>query len=34
VEEKGWKKGLKNDEREERIPQGRVLRLWVCIRVL
>ena len=23
-----------NDEREERIPKGRVLRLWVCMRML
>ena len=34
MEEKGWKKGIENDERGERIPQGRVLRLYVCIRVL
>jgi len=27
MEEKGWKKGIENDEREERIPLERVLRL-------
>jgi len=34
MEEKRLKKGIENNIRKERIPQGRVLRFYVCNRVL